>query len=90
MSVLGGVNEGDTAFVMKCKWWRGLSLQGGRIVFMARKYSQAASEEAGGQQPTSRSLSPGDGDIVRHHAKQGVVSLAEQRCGSEPRMSCLS
>ena len=57
------------------------------LFLLERKYSQATSEEAGGKQPTGRSLSPSNGDFVRHHEEQGVVSLAEQKYGNKPRMS---
>lgn len=59
-----------------------------QIVFTGRKiFSSFLKNQARGRQSTRRSLSPRNGDFVRHHEEQGVVSLAEQRYGNEPRVS---
>lgn len=77
MSVLGGTDEGVCCREMQMMARLGPARWQNRFL-LERKYSQAASEETGGKLPTSRSLSPSNGDFVRHHEKQGMVSLAEQ------------
>lgn len=75
------------AFVVKHKWWHGSNPQGGRIVFTGKKIFPSYLRGSG--RKTAQSLSPSNGDFVRHHEEQVMVSLAEHKYGNEPRMSSI-